>query len=399
MILAVPRWTRLRGSLGFPSEFAQKREPSASNVTNQESEAEAMRELRAAFRAGELALYLGAGVSAANGLPNWNRLVLAMYFAATHGDWKYDWRPFPNYLFAIAEWQLGRSPEPPEITAQKIRQLYENQTEFLEDLHDTLYAGFRIPGSDTFLQPSATDLLRGNTTLKAVVELLRRGQRTGGGVRAVVTYNYDNLLEIASASRLCEFGPVWKTADAISDGPRRPIIHVHGYIPLNAGRPRGPKTFSLPEEIVFTESQYHAASNDPYSWSNLAQIQCISGLTGLMVGLSLTDRNMRRLLNALRRAPLCKRNFAFLRRPAWAPPSAEQLQEIHQRAKSYEKKFADSGLKSEGKRNEEMLEIFEALNSQEDFVQRRVLEGLGITPLWYANHEELQRQLLSIARR
>src|SRR5437016_4074639 len=97
--------------------------------------------LRTAYDRGNLTLYVGAGISVGNGLPTWSQLVLTMYFTAIKGDWKYRWRPYSNYLFAIAEWQLRQRPEPPEITAQKVRQYYTDPKEFLEDLRTTLYAG------------------------------------------------------------------------------------------------------------------------------------------------------------------------------------------------------------------------------------------------------------------
>jgi hypothetical protein len=83
-------------------------------------------EIRRAYRRGNLTLYLGAGVSKGNGLPTWAELVLAMYFT-TKGGWKQRWEPYPNYLYAIAEWQLQRRTEPPEITAQKVRQQYKTR--------------------------------------------------------------------------------------------------------------------------------------------------------------------------------------------------------------------------------------------------------------------------------
>lgn len=49
-----------------------------------------------------------------NGLPTWEELVLAMYFDVVSSEEIIDdqgqrWKPFPNYLYAIAEWQLERT--------------------------------------------------------------------------------------------------------------------------------------------------------------------------------------------------------------------------------------------------------------------------------------------------
>lgn len=106
--------------------------------------------LREAFQRGDISLYLGAGVSAGNGLPSWDQLVLAMYFSAISAQSMGDWRPFPNYLFAIAEWHLERSKEPLDITARRIRKYFTSPEAFLTSLQDTLYAGFTFDGSARF---------------------------------------------------------------------------------------------------------------------------------------------------------------------------------------------------------------------------------------------------------
>jgi|SRR5436190_21359181 len=98
-------------------------------------------DLRNAFQRGDLTLYLGAGVSIGNGLPPWDQLVLAMYFAAIQPQPMRGWHPFPNYLLAIAEWHLSRSQEPLDITARKIRKHIKSPKKFLKVLRTTLYAG------------------------------------------------------------------------------------------------------------------------------------------------------------------------------------------------------------------------------------------------------------------
>lgn len=43
---------------------------------------ESLTNLRKAHAAGNLVIYVGAGVSVGSGLPTWQKLVLAMYFSA-----------------------------------------------------------------------------------------------------------------------------------------------------------------------------------------------------------------------------------------------------------------------------------------------------------------------------
>ena len=79
-----------------------------------------LKRLQSAYKQGDLTLYLGAGVSILNGLPPWDRLVLSMYYSAISSE-AMGIRPFSNYLFAIAEWHLGRNHEPLDITARRLR--------------------------------------------------------------------------------------------------------------------------------------------------------------------------------------------------------------------------------------------------------------------------------------
>lgn len=347
-------------------------------------------ELRQAYNQKNLTLYLGAGVSLGSGLPTWNQLVLAMYFRAAAGDWKPRWSPYPNYLYAIAEWQLQRGHEPLEITARKIRQFYNSEEEFFNDLRTTLYAGLSDESSGHWEHPNALMLRTANATLDAVAELCCKTERGRRGLHAVISYNYDNLLEIVTDGSPCSFLPVWKSSNLVLEGNQRPIVHVHGYIPpFGQGSP--------PDEIVFTEQQYHAAAHSPYSWSNLSQIQCLSASVGLMVGLSLSDRNMRRLLDAVRVTPLRQKQFAILREPGWEQPKVGELEEIHEKALSYAERFARSGAKkSEPGRSEEMLKIFQELDHYEKHNYNKLLSELGITPIWYADHQEVGQILRSI---
>lgn len=346
-------------------------------------------ELRQAYQQKDLTLYLGAGVSKGSGLPTWDQLVLAMYFRAASGDWKGRWSPYPNYLYAIAEWQLQRGHEPLEITARKIRQFYSNEEEFFDDLRTTLYAGYSEEGSGRWESPQVEMIRDENATLKAVAELCWKTEPSGRGLHAVITYNYDNLLEIVTVGSPCSFLPVWKSSGLLT-GNQRPIVHVHGYIPaVGQGSP--------PDEIVFTEQQYHAAAHSPYSWSNLSQIQCLSASVGLMVGLSLSDRNMRRLLDAVRITPLRKHQFVILRRPEWEQPKSQDLEEIHKKAVSYIDRFERSGAKKSGaRRSEEMLGIFQVLNGFEEENYNKILFQMGITPIWYSDHQEVGQILHSI---
>lgn len=367
-------------------------------------------QLRNAFVEENLTLYLGAGVSIGSNLPSWDKLVLSMYFKKISEQNSNGWRPFSNYLYAIAEWMLENSEEPLEIIARKLKSLYSKQQFFLDDLYQTLYGSYLENGQPT---PVVTkDFLRhNNTTLNSVAELCESLQR---GVRAVITYNYDSLLEIA----LDDFPHQSIFRSTRLKPGLLPIFHVHGYVPLDK------KTKSSKgNEIVFSEDQYHHVAENPFNWSNLVQLQSMSNSIGLMIGLSLSDRNMRRLLDAVRNSPINSENYALLKEPDINPPNNNVIEKIHKKAISYFNDFEQNGIKSEYRYEESMFfrkpgtkserpdlhfgekgpryryEIKGIIREVQQVAKEQqtdVLKQLGITPIWFQNYSEIPKFLKNI---
>ena len=358
--------------------------------------------LRRGFKDQQLTLYLGAGVSVASALPTWDKLVLSVYFAAISERKLNEWRPFPNYLYAIAEWYLREVGEPLEVTARKLRQLYpegeKGDEQFLFAVRDGLY---RIETAT--LHDSGPPEVSDNATLQAVAQLCaaKAGQRYG--VRSVVTYNYDDLLERCLKDRPSEDRrhtmPVYSQSAPPSES--LPIFHVHGFIPFpQDGEPE-------PSGVVFTEEEYNAAASDPYSWSNLVQLREMSSSIGLMVGLSLADRNIRRLLDALALSPVRARIYAVLERPGKHVPNPAQVDGIDKRARELLAQFESAGIKSRAaaqndlgyQRNPQIKsvggyqrEIRGILEAVEDLAEEQttsVMQKLGITPIWFDHFTEI----------
>ncbi len=373
----------------------------------------AIEELRKAYAHNNLTLYLGAGVSVGSGLPTWEKLVLAMFFSTISEERLGGWRPFSNYLFAIAEWYMANSPEPLEITARKLRKYYQkaddpDEMDFLERLYQTLYGGY-LSEYGLFLEP---DLIRHkNPTLNAVTALCEETAPGQKGIRAVISYNYDNLLELTLGNGHCQ--AIYDNREIVDDALS--IYHVHGYVPMQMD-----VTGSSGKDIVFTEDQYHRVAGDPYYWSNLVQLEHMSSSVGLMIGLSLSDRNMRRLLDAVRNAPIRARNFALLQQPESSPPETEVLDQIHAKAKDYFNDFRRSGIKSsqsidsgvffptlgvkggsapqlafdreksdEPRYRHEIRSIIGEVLRLGNEQQQYVMEQLGITPIWFERYEEI----------
>ena len=380
--------------------------------------ATSIQSLQRAFQHHNLALFLGAGVSVSNKLPSWEKLVLSMYFSTISEQKLGGWRPFSNYLYAISEWYLNNMDEPLEITARKLRKYYKKDADgnerFLANLYHNLYGHFLTP--DCEILPEVTkDMLRGaNSTLDAVAKLCESPEQ---GVKSVITYNYDNLLELVLEQRAHQsiFSPSFERNNKL------PIYHVHGYVPLHKK-----ELASLVDEIVFTEDQYHHVLGNSYHWSNIVQLHAMSNSVGLMIGLSLSDRNIRRLLDAVRSAPIGATIYAILPVPNEDPPSVEELDNIQKNAIEYLKDFERSGIKSAASYEDQVFfqqpgiksagpnikssfagqkgpryrhEIAGIINEVKYHVkdqQQFVLEQLGITPIWIKSFDEIPEILREI---
>jgi hypothetical protein len=99
--------------------------------------------------------------------------------------------------------------------------------------------------------------------------------------------------------------------------------------------------------FVFSEDEYHTEYSDPYRWSNMTMISQLGRFSGLFVGLSLQDPNLRRLIDVTHRQYPDITNYAILTRKsprAGASRSREStLQDLFERVET--ESFEDLGVK------------------------------------------------------
>lgn len=109
-------------------------------------------------------------------------------------------------------------------------------------------------------------------------------------VQAVVTYNYDDLLEEQLRRRTRTGHPLsGRLEHAPSDG-RIPVYHVHGYLP------RSPHSLDRgTESVVLAQEEYNAFVLEPFAWQTTVQLHYLRNAVCLFVGASLRDMNMIRL--------------------------------------------------------------------------------------------------------
>ena len=295
-------------------------------------------ELKNASNFGQLTLYLGAGVSQASGLPGWEELIVSLYYQTLRDDeLEYDLFAFPNYLYAIAEGRLQKSKEPLDVIVRRCKGMYhDDRTTFLRNLRTILYRSLGMDQNNqldfTISERAQRTLLEKNSTLQSIIELCKVSNPGIKGVRSVISYNYDNLLETALKGNK-ECAPIWRKIN------RRSYLKYQFIMYMATSLSRLP--ISREEEIILSEQQYNMMSQNAYYWGNIVQMNQLSTSTGLMIGLSLTDKNMRRILDAVQKTPRQNSNYIILKEPEPIPltENSEEIKKIDDKARSYMEKL------------------------------------------------------------
>lgn len=114
-------------------------------------------------------------------------------------------------------------------------------------------------------------------------------------VHAVVTYNYDDLLERAINNDIGELRVPYSVCGdkqtIIRNNNILPIYHVHGFIP---NKRRIPSTSE--SRVVLSFDEYFQNMLEPFSWQTTTQLHFLQNYTCLYLGASLKDWNMQRML-------------------------------------------------------------------------------------------------------
>lgn len=348
--------------------------------------------LKAAFQRGNLTLYLGAGVSKPNGLPGWEELVQALYFTTLNDEsFITEMKPYPNYLFALAEWVFRQKNEPLDIIIRKIRQWYEGK-DFIGMLSTTLYAGLGREFFGPDISGLPEHLLQNNSTLRSIVDCCVQSAPPTRGLRSIITYNYDNLVELALTpyEQQRNFQVIYKR-DQQLDPSKIPIYHVHGYIPYQTSDVNY-------DDILFSEDQYNRAFQDPFFWGNVVQVNQMTNSVGLMIGMSLSDRNTRRILDSIRHQPVPHENYILLQSPKFKMidnPSSE-LDHIRRKAEEYLAKFPSSRMKMPEKEPRQIQQLLSSIYRYEEMEFARGWETLGLKLMTFDDFSDIPTALQMI---
>lgn len=299
--------------------------------------------LKKEYEKEELVLFVGAGISRDAGIPQWNELINALLSKMILSRIKDKDNVFlPSQLNSIIELAYKNQENSPITQMRYIKGAF-SPTEYNKLVHEVLYSN----------KPKANTKI-----LKAIAALCTPG-RTHIGVQGVVTYNFDDLLERALKKQKVAINII-STENDITEPGKLTVAHVHGYMPKNF------KDNDPDVELIFSEEDYHRVYRDAYCWSNLTQLNYLRERTCLFIGCSLTDPNLRRLLDVARRNDEKPRHFAFLRRS-----SVEKPEEIDQTA----------------------LEIYKDIDLT---LRERYYNAMGLNIIWVDSFSEIPQILLSL---
>jgi hypothetical protein len=251
------------------------------------SNANILLKLKKSYKDKQLVLILGAGVSESCGLPNWSQLLKELLLKC------FDiYNSSSTDIDGIADYFINVEKQP-LILARYIQQFLEKKGKhnFEETMRNTLY---NRPIKES-------DLIR------EICQFF--DSEVGQSLDSIITYNYDDILETYLRKLNILHKAIYDTG-MVPDEGEFPIYHVHGFLPR--------ETISDAEnEIILSERMYHKQYIDFYDWSNLTQINKFSQKTCLFIGTSLTDPNMRRLLDiaSTQRGNKEKPHFIIAERP------------------------------------------------------------------------------------
>ena len=230
-----------------------------------------------------ISIALGAGASLDFGSLNWNALIKSFYLEIQKSG-------TINSIEDVQKKIGGSSIIDGQFAV-------ENLKDFVSSLYSGIYGNFAGPISK---YPYSTIMNMENLVKKLVKNPPNTFNRFN-----IITYNYDNYLEQALEYWGIDHTSIYNSE--IRTNAALHIYHPHGFLPFKC-HPN--KYNEYRKGIVFSECEYHALYNNPYSWAMVLQEHLYRENVFLFIGCSLSDPNLRRILE-LTKAP-GKTHFAFM---------------------------------------------------------------------------------------
>ena len=335
----------------------------AGNGDRERTPAQERKKLKAARDARQLVLVLGAGVSKSFELPDWNSLIQRLLVSFTREGDAEAIREFGPALRDV----IGAFAPSPLIASRWLKLLLRQRmsTEpFDSVVHRVIYEKFK---SDRHEDP-----------LFVTIRRLCTATRVDQPLDSVITYNYDDVLERYLAAKGIEFKSIYEGHLSV-ERDKLPIYHVHGYLPYGSNSFYG-------SGITLSEDAYHHHYSDVYNWANLIQIEKFTHSNCLFIGVSLTDPNLRRLLDIAGgcRPTLSTPHVLIKRRR-----KAEEVRERIKQFRAAQQVSEETAVPPDNVSEKDASRLAEWL----DEVEITDAASLGATILWVDHYDDIPRFL------
>lgn len=300
-----------------------------------------IKNLQETYNNGNLTLFCGAGISYDAGIPTWNTLLKSLLKAVYDGN-----HDIPDIDTRLANLFQKRINVSPLILAQYLKTLLGKK--FTSTVRDTLYK-------------DCSDLSK---TVDSISELSRQ-KRNRKPLKAIITFNFDDLIEEKLTKDKIDHKSIFSEGERFKE-VEIPIYHPHGFLPRK-------KILNNKNEIVFSEDAYHSQFIDAFSWGNLVQLNHLNNSTCLFIGISLTDPNMRRLLDvSIRKNGKGEKNHYIIKKRY----KIEELYPESEQIKTVDKK---------------VIPVLESIEEQD-------ANNLGFNVIWINDFKEIPQILLEIGK-
>ena len=282
---------------------------------------------------------------------------------------------FPKeYRPAVASWMVESFDFSPTFLARLLRYHLErgrgreerhSEKTFPEVVRDSLYSTCRRE------EPPS------GASLPEVADLIQRSEGQGRRIQAVISFNFDDLLELELQRRTnIDVAPVYDQGRL--EGGKLPVVHVHGYLPKEGDVPK--------TKIVFTEDEYHQLTFSSFHWSVADIVAYLRQYSVLFVGLSMSDPNLRRLVDATN-VRLDKPKHILIRRDYDTLDQAivKATADIEKRLDQQHQSTSETSQENHGAFAKALKKMTERAHSYE----REVFKDMGVGVMWIKRFEDI----------
>ncbi len=331
--------------------------PESKTITRRQS----LENLKKAYKNESLVLVLGAGVSIDFKVPSWSVLLQNLMVHTIEKE-KKDSEVISKLFNDIFK-------PSPLIAGRYLQNYFSNndKTSFETMVRKVLY--------------STAKKNNPSNQMDEIVKLCAAPGKSPN-LDSIITYNFDDILEynLDKTNMDIPYKSVFGLGIDIKNN-ELPIFHVHGFLPEN-------KKLSKSNQITFGENNYHQQYSDIYSWNNIIQINKFRDNTCLFIGSSLTDPNIRRLLDIALKQKGNKRKHHYIFKKRFNIAKLER--ELIEALKSQE--ILDEKLKS----NLNFDDVLKYLNEVYERFEENDSASFGVKTIWVDDWSEVPKILKQI---